>query len=384
MELEFTGLSTILDALEKTSETNFDPKQLKSVLKMEKIASELTMNPEVIPIVDSLVFKITVAQEYSHAAEFLKILKKILLKFSTITTSNYGCIETDLKTEWDFVINPLSIKEKLSLHPELNSRGKNPYSNVEFPKRNPQSIEDFLSHEMCKLANLTKPEVVGLRLYTGPGYKALNPSLRKVLLEEIREKEGAKSKISSQGEAQVEQAESVQLQQESEKKDPPSTPRQATKLPRRAKELEGGALGGRTGSRKDPAQMQKIRDMFVEGCKSYYGVPYKKKYHDDSDACKCGKEGCTLYDAPVFLDCCGLVRQVVRDLKSEFGFHIGPRNQVQLFTKTDQYRRRQYWDFLVSMSRSVLTTTWEKRPENTVNRHFLVQISTSPQNKVDI
>lgn len=29
-----------------------------------------------------------------------------------------------------------------------------------------------------------------------------------------------------------------------------------------------------------------------------------------------------------FLDCCGLVRRVVRDLKEDFGFTIGPWNQA--------------------------------------------------------
>ena len=34
------------------------------------------------------------------------------------------------------------------------------------------------------------------------------------------------------------------------------------------------------------------------------------------------------YDAPLFLDCCALVRQVLRDLKEDFGFDIGPWNQA--------------------------------------------------------
>ena len=47
--------------------------------------------------------------------------------------------------------------------------------------------------------------------------------------------------------------------------------------------------------------------------------------------CKCGKEGCALYESPIFLDCCGLVRQVLRDLKEEFGFETGPWNQAYQF-----------------------------------------------------
>ena len=41
--------------------------------------------------------------------------------------------------------------------------------------------------------------------------------------------------------------------------------------------------------RKDPAQMQQLRELFLDRCKSYYNVPYHQKYHDESTPCKCGK-----------------------------------------------------------------------------------------------
>ena len=34
------------------------------------------------------------------------------------------------------------------------------------------------------------------------------------------------------------------------------------------------------------------------------------------------------YNAPLFLDCCALVRQCLRDLKEDFGFDVGPWNQA--------------------------------------------------------
>ncbi len=37
------------------------------------------------------------------------------------------------------------------------------------------------------------------------------------------------------------------------------------------------------------------------------------------------------YDSPLFLDCCGLVRQTIQDLKEEFGFILGPWNQAYQF-----------------------------------------------------
>ena len=34
------------------------------------------------------------------------------------------------------------------------------------------------------------------------------------------------------------------------------------------------------------------------------------------------------HHAPLFLDCCGLVRRVLRDMEEEIGFTIGPWNQA--------------------------------------------------------
>ena len=35
--------------------------------------------------------------------------------------------------------------------------------------------------------------------------------------------------------------------------------------------------------------------------------------------------------SPLYLDCCGLVRRVLRDLRRVFGFRIGPWNQAYMF-----------------------------------------------------
>ncbi|XP_066296739.1 uncharacterized protein [Branchiostoma lanceolatum] len=75
-------------------------------------------------------------------------------------------------------------------------------------------------------------------------------------------------------------------------------------------------------ARADPGRMEALRHKFLETAKKYYGVPYAKKYHhpDSPD-----------YGSPLFLDCCGLVRRVLRELKEEFGFTIGPWNQAYMF-----------------------------------------------------
>jgi len=52
------------------------------------------------------------------------------------------------------------------------------------------------------------------------------------------------------------------------------------------------------------------------------GIPYSKYYI---------KEDNPLYNSPIFLDCCGLTRQAVNDLKDEFGFMLGRWNQNYQF-----------------------------------------------------
>lgn len=37
------------------------------------------------------------------------------------------------------------------------------------------------------------------------------------------------------------------------------------------------------------------------------------------------------HKSPLFLDCCGLVRQVMRDLEDDFGFRLGPWNQAYMY-----------------------------------------------------
>lgn len=52
--------------------------------------------------------------------------------------------------------------------------------------------------------------------------------------------------------------------------------------------------------------------------KSYVGVPYAKKHRKPDDP---------YYYSPIFLDCCGLVRRVVKDLQTDFGFRLAMLNQ---------------------------------------------------------
>ena len=44
---------------------------------------------------------------------------------------------------------------------------------------------------------------------------------------------------------------------------------------------------------------EELRKKFVAQAKKYIGIPYARRYH---------KPGDKLYDSPLFLDCCALVR----------------------------------------------------------------------------
>jgi hypothetical protein len=62
-----------------------------------------------------------------------------------------------------------------------------------------------------------------------------------------------------------------------------------------------------------------LRTKFIETAKKYIGIPYAQKYLKPSDP---------LYSSPLFLDCCAFIRQVVFDLRAEFGFTLGKWNQA--------------------------------------------------------
>lgn len=67
---------------------------------------------------------------------------------------------------------------------------------------------------------------------------------------------------------------------------------------------------------RTPEFKDALRRKFVETAKKYLGVPYALRYKNPEDPV-----------APLYLDCCALVRQAVQDLQDDFGFAIGRWNQ---------------------------------------------------------
>lgn len=78
--------------------------------------------------------------------------------------------------------------------------------------------------------------------------------------------------------------------------------------------------------RTDPKFQEQLRAEFVARARSYLGVPYSK-----SVATKVCVAGDPDLEAEKYLDCCGVVRQVLRDLSDKFGFSVGPWNQAYQF-----------------------------------------------------
>jgi len=74
--------------------------------------------------------------------------------------------------------------------------------------------------------------------------------------------------------------------------------------------------------RTDPNFKANLRSLFLATARKYFGTPYSKKYHPP---------GSQYHKAPLYLDCCALVRRCVWDLREYFGFTLLPYNQNYQF-----------------------------------------------------
>jgi hypothetical protein len=88
------------------------------------------------------------------------------------TTRNYGGIETNLKTEWEFVVAP---KEGEKYPGE---EGKEKGDGSRHPGRQRMSLDELMGLALTKDSELQRAEVIAVRLYTGPAYMQLNLGLR--------------------------------------------------------------------------------------------------------------------------------------------------------------------------------------------------------------
>ena len=92
--------------------------------------------------------------------------------------------------------------------------------------------------------------------------------------------------------------------------------KQDIKNERNSKEATKSLIGK---SRTDEEKL-KLRSTFVELAKKYVGVPYSVRFKAPDEPL-----------APLYLDCCGLVRQVLVDMEKQIGFKVGRWNQCYQF-----------------------------------------------------
>eukprot|EP01017_Pseudomicrothorax_dubius_P031832 TRINITY_DN4105_c0_g1_i4.p1 TRINITY_DN4105_c0_g1~~TRINITY_DN4105_c0_g1_i4.p1 ORF type:complete len:241 (+),score=35.51 TRINITY_DN4105_c0_g1_i4:72-794(+) len=83
-----------------------------------------------------------------------------------------------------------------------------------------------------------------------------------------------------------------------------------------------GLLPSKKPDERTPEFKAALRAKFIEAARKYVGVPYRKRFLKPTDP---------LYKSKIFLDCCGLVRQAVFDLRKEFGFILPDFNQNYQF-----------------------------------------------------
>ena len=85
---------------------------------------------------------------------------------------------------------------------------------------------------------------------------------------------------------------------------------------RKIQELKLARFNQQESLNRSSEYKESLRAAFIQSAMSYLGVPYSKRYKEE------GAE-----EAPLYLDCCGLVRRVVQDNQDKFGFLIGRWNQ---------------------------------------------------------
>ena len=128
------------------------------------------------------------------------------------------------------------------------------------------------------------------------------------------------------------------------------------------KENEKLQLRPRTAfSKANPLRMKQLRNKFIERALSYQGVPYNKKYFNEDEP---------LYNSPLFLDCCALVRQCVNDLSYEFGFRLGRWNQAYQFDilpNSINFEDLQPGDLIFYEATHYKDKGWKDQPHNMVH-----------------
>ena len=108
---------------------------------------------------------------------------------------------------------------------------------------------------------------------------------------------------------------------------------------------------------------QILRERFLALAHHYIGVPYAQKYW---------KPGSPEHESPIFLDCCGLVRKILRDMAQDLNFVVGPWNQAYLFDTLPvevPFKELKPGDLVFYRAKF-----YSKRPGRKVQKHDMVHV----------
>lgn len=135
-------------------------------------------------------------------------------------------------------------------------------------------------------------------------------------------------------------------------------------------------VNNRCSFRDNPERMENLRHKFVEKAISYLGVPYAKRYLDENHP---------LHNSPLFLDCCGLVRQCINDLSEDFGFMLGRWNQAyQMDTLPDkiEFNELERGDLIFYEAIYYPEKGWKSQPHNLVHVEIFLGGENTPERTI--
>jgi hypothetical protein len=132
----------------------------------------------------------------------------------------------------------------------------------------------------------------------------------------------------------------------------------------------------RTTFRDNPERKETLRGKFVNKAISYLGVPYGKRYLTEDNP---------LYFSPIFLDCCGLVRQCINDLSEEFGFKLFRWNQAyQMDVLPDkiEFENLKPGDLIFYEAIYYPEKGWKQQPHNLVHVEIYLGGQDTPERTI--
>jgi hypothetical protein len=111
--------------------------------------------------------------------ELVNLMRKEFSADTAVVSNKYGGIESTLNMEWQIAVQPSPDVRYPGLQGKID-----PKSGQAFPGRVLKKIETFMKHEMALKANLTRSEIIALRIWTGAAHDVLNAALRESLVSE--------------------------------------------------------------------------------------------------------------------------------------------------------------------------------------------------------